>query len=155
MEDQNCEGNARQQYVGDCDQPQIKGELANNSILLVDDEKDICVCLGHILRSTGHPVITCTNSINAVEFYKKHYMSISLVILDVVMPVMNGGDVFLAMKAINPAIKAVMISGQCCEDVVTKCMNEGALEFVRKPFSASEIIGVVDRHILTSQPHLH
>jgi FixJ family two-component response regulator len=71
------------------------------------------------------------------------------------MPVMNGGDTFLAMKTINPALKAVMISGQCCEDVVTKCMNEGALEFVRKPFSASEIIGVVDRHILTSQPHLH
>ncbi len=143
------------QYIGLESQPQTEAELPHGLILLVDDEKDICVCLGQILRSTNRSVVTRTDPIEAVEFYKKHYMDIALVILDVVMPVMNGGDVFLAMKSINPAIKAIMISGQCCEEVVTKCMTEGALEFVRKPFTASEIVGVVDRHVLSSQTHLH
>ena len=138
------------------DAQKITGEgLPPNSILLVDDEQEICTCLGHILRATGHSVIAYTDAIEALDYYKKHYINIGLAILDVVMPAMNGGDLFLAMKEINPAIKAVMISGQCCEDVVTKCLAGGALEFVRKPFTATHITGVVDRHLLTSHPSLH
>jgi len=126
----------------------------NDAILLVDDEKEICVCLGRLLKSAGRQVVTCTNPVESVEYYRKNFPRIALVILDVVMPVMNGCDVFLEMKAINPALKAVMISGQCSEDVVTKCLAGGALEFVRKPFTATEIIRVVDRHILSSETNL-
>ena len=139
--------------IGDC--TPAGGALPTDSILIVDDEEEICVCLGRILRSTDRSVVTREDPIEALEFYKKHYMNIALVILDVVMPAMNGSDVFLAMKSINPAIKAVMISGLCSEDVVTKCLAGGALEFVRKPFTATEIIGVVDRHVLNSQTNIH
>ncbi|MBT3198347.1 MAG: response regulator [Phycisphaerales bacterium] len=148
------DNNDQQNYIGAGDRSGVQGELAPNSILLVDDEKEICLCLGKILESAGHSVLTCTNPHTSLDYYKKHYMSIALVIIDVVMPKMNGSDLFLEMKSVNPAIKAIMISGQCNEDVVTKCLTGGALEFVRKPFTATEIIGVVDRHALTSQSNL-
>jgi DNA-binding NtrC family response regulator len=151
MDTANIESDDRRKSVDCGDQWASQGEPPAGAIFLVDDEKDICKCLGCILRSAGHPVVTCSNPIEAVEYYKKYYMHISLAILDVVMPGMNGADVFMAMKSVNPAIKAVMISGQCCQEVVTKCLSRGALEFVHKPFTATEILRVVDRHVLTSQ----
>jgi two-component system cell cycle sensor histidine kinase/response regulator CckA len=151
MDNTNIENGDPRKAVGSGDQRSSQGEPTAGAIFLVDDEEEICTCLGYILRSAGHPVVTCSNPIEAVEYYKKHYMHISLVILDVAMPGMNGGDVFMAMKSVNPAVKAVMISGQCCQEVITKCLSRGALEFVHKPFTATEIIGVVDRHVLTSQ----
>ena len=154
METPDSENNDQKNYIGDDDLTGVQGELTPNSILLIDDEKEICRCLGKILESAGHSVLTCSKPLETLNYYKKHYMSITLVIIDVVMPKMNGSDLFLEMKSVNPAIKAIMISGQCNEDVVTKCLTGGALEFVRKPFTATEIIGVVDRHALTSQSNL-
>ena len=155
MENSNLDNNAHRQYVGVGDHTTTEGGLPADSILLVDDEEEICKCLGRILRSTGRSVAAYTDAIEALEYYKKHYMSIALVIVDVVMPAMNGNDVFLTMKAVNPAVKVVMISGLCSEDVVAKCLASGALEFVRKPFTATEIVGVVDRHVLSSRTELH
>lgn len=153
MENLNIESDGQGKYV-EVEAHSTQENLPSGLVLLVDDEKDICECLGHILNATGHTEITFTNPIEALEYYTKHYIKVALVILDMVMPKMNGSDVFLAMKFINPAIQAVMISGLCSEEVVAECLAKGAAEFVHKPFSASRIIGVVDKYVLSSPADL-
>jgi len=84
-------------------------------ILVVDDEQTVrdlaARILRRILRTLGCKVTTCNNGAEAVEYYRKAWKQTDLVILDMVMPEMNGRETFLAMRRINPDIRALLSSG--------------------------------------------
>ncbi len=113
-------------------------QLPENSILLVDYEQDTCQCLGHILTAAGQSVMMCGDAIEAIEYYRLHYANIALVIIDALMPDMNGSDVLLAMKSINPQVKAVVISDMASDEIAIDKLVGEKVEFVRKPFAISD-----------------
>jgi CheY-like chemotaxis protein len=80
-------------------------------ILFVDDELSICRCAAEMVRSLGYKVTAMHDGSDALEYYRENWRSVSLVILDMVMPKMSGVDTFVAMKLINPRIRAVLASG--------------------------------------------
>ena len=102
-------------------------------ILIVDDEKSVKESTAALLRGKGYKVVTAKDGGEAVEYYAKSWEHIDLVILDMNMPVMNGRDTFVAMRKINPDVKAILATGYSLDNNAQEILDEGALFHIQKP----------------------
>ncbi|MBI9074160.1 MAG: PAS domain S-box protein [Desulfatibacillum sp.] len=116
--------------------PLVRGE---GTILLVDDEKDIVNTGTEILQSLGYQVLVAHGGKNAVEVYETNYQKIDLVILDIVMPDMNGNIVFEKIKHTNPEVKVLISSGYTSDGKAADIIKKGANGFIQKPFTAEDL----------------
>ena len=78
------------------------------------------------------------NGRDALNYYKKSWRSIDLVILDMIMPEMDGNETFLAMKEINQHIKAIICSGYNLNEEVQNILDKGVTGFIQKPFKINQ-----------------
>jgi len=108
-------------------------------ILVVDDEDVVRVTLKAILERLGYKVTLCSDGQEAVDFYKRSWRDVDLVIIDMVMPQMGGLDAFLAMRTINPSVRAMLSSGYSIAGDAQRIMDEGVRSFVQKPFHVAEL----------------
>ena len=90
----------------------VKGK---GTVLLVDDEKTVLEVGKELLNHLGYEVFPAENGRGALELYKKNQDKIDLVLLDMVMPVMGGGEAFDRMKEINSNVKVLLSSGYSLE----------------------------------------
>jgi len=117
------------------------------TILLVDDDGGIRDSLSAFLRGNGYSVFTAVDGLDAVDKYgKTNGRAIDLVILDMVMPRMDGKEAFVKMKEINPSIKAIGITGY-----TTYTQEEmaaiGMKKMLHKPFAFEELSSAVAKYI--------
>ncbi len=110
------------------------------NILLVDDEEGLRTVGEKILLNIGCKVSLCKDGKEAVKFYKKYWRKIDLVILDMIMPEMNGRDAFIAMQKINPGIKALLTSGYSLNGEAQAILDKGVKDFLQKPFKQEELL---------------
>jgi len=108
-------------------------------ILLVDDEGVIRELAAEMLRGWGYKVTVCNDGKEAVKFYESSWQNIDLVILDMVMPELGGRDTFIAMREINPDVRAILSSGYSINGEAQAILDEGVMAFVGKPFSQAEL----------------
>lgn len=111
-------------------------------ILLVDDEEMIRDVGGSILRSLGYEVVTASNGKEAVDIYRERGKEIALIIMDLVMPVMDGETAFREIRKINPDVKVIISSGYSA-DRMDILRNVGVKGFFSKPYRLAEIADVV------------
>jgi PAS domain S-box-containing protein len=111
-----------------------------SKILLVDDEEMLRSMVSEILTSTGYEVITCNDGLEAVELYRREWKDIDLVLLDMMMPEMNGKDAFMEMRSINGNIKALLISGYSIEGEAQILIDAGMKGFIPKPFNPQVLL---------------
>ena len=104
------------------------------TILIVDDEEINIDVMDEWLRILGYKVLTAMNGKEAVAIYQEKGKEIDLVILDMIMPGMNGGEVFDAIKAINPEVKAILSSGYSIDGKAKEILQRGIKVFIQKPF---------------------
>ncbi len=116
-----------------------KVQRGSGKILIVDDEKDIRDVFEQMLIELGYTTVTCANGEEAAEYYKKNFKEIDLVILDVMMPKLNGYDCYVKLKKVNPDIKVIICSGYSINGGVSKIIKKGALGFIQKPFDINEL----------------
>jgi two-component system cell cycle sensor histidine kinase/response regulator CckA len=109
------------------------------TVLLVDDEKDIREVGRELLEVMGYRVLTARDGEKAVEIYKSNPHDVDVVLMDIVMPNMGGGEAFDRMKAINPAVKVLLCSGFSIEGEATKILSRGGNGFIQKPFTMSQL----------------
>ena len=83
----------------------------------------------------------------AMELFKKHRKDISLIVLDMVMPEMDGKDVFRAIKKIDPGVRVILSSGYSIDGLAGQLISEGIQGFVQKPFSIVEFCNTVSKVI--------
>jgi len=114
--------------------PEVTGR-----ILVVDDEEMVLKMCAQVLRRIGHKVTTVSNGKEAVEYYRKSWKHIDLVILDMVMPELGGRDTFIAMREINPEIKAILSSGYSIDGPAQEILDEGVQAFIQKPFDTKKL----------------
>jgi PAS domain S-box-containing protein len=112
----------------------VKG---TGTILLIDDEEIMRSTGKMILEDLGYDVMTVDNGYLGLELFKKMFNVIDLVILDMIMPEMNGKDCFLEMKKINPDAKVILSSGFSREEDVKNMKEHGLKGFIRKPYRRS------------------
>jgi signal transduction histidine kinase/CheY-like chemotaxis protein len=112
-------------------------------ILLVDDEAIILAVVPDILKALGYEVETAVNGKEAVQYYKKHSNEIDLVIIDMIMPEMDGRDCFVELKKINPKVRAIVSTGYGLKGEAQSIIDEGVLGFLQKPFHVEQLKKIV------------
>jgi PAS domain S-box-containing protein len=112
-------------------------------ILIVDDEPMLRALAADMLRNLGYQADTCKDGQEAVEYYQNHWKEIDLVILDMIMPRMDGRDAFKAMQQINPKIRAILSSGYSINGKAQEILDDGVMAFVGKPFKRQELASTI------------
>ncbi|MBW1822544.1 MAG: response regulator, partial [Deltaproteobacteria bacterium] len=109
------------------------------TILFVDDE-DMIIDVGHeILKALGYKVLLARGGKEAIEIYKRYRDKIDVVILDMIMPDMGGGESYDRLKEINPKVKVLLSSGYSIAGQATKILQRGCNGFIQKPFNINEL----------------
>lgn len=106
----------------------------HETILLVDDEELIREVSREMLEAVGYNVLSAGSGKEAVNVYKKHQDTIDLVVLDLIMPEMGGGQVYDRLKEINPGVKVLLSSGYSINEEAMSIMKRGCDGFIQKPF---------------------
>jgi len=126
--------------------PMVK--MGKGAVLLVDDEELLRQMSEQMLSDIGYTVHTACNGEEAVAFYREHFQTIDVVILDLIMPKLGGYECFKELKKINPRVKALVTSGYAMNGQAQKTIDEGALGFLQKPFDlavfSKAIVDVLD-----------
>jgi PAS domain S-box-containing protein len=120
-------------------------------ILLVDDQEPVREVAKDMLEALGYDVITAVDGLEGVSRYRDLWRVIDLVVLDMIMPNMSGGDCFRRMKEINPKARVVLSSGYSMDGAIQDVMNEGILAFIQKPYRLEELSRVVGTAVGTYQ----
>lgn len=110
----------------------------DETILMVDDERVNIEAMKEILETLGYKVLTAQNGKKAIKLYREHSNSIRLVILDMIMPGMNGKETLEKLMEIDESVRVLMSSGSGIngEDNI---LDLGCKGFIRKPFRADEL----------------
>ncbi len=122
----------------------IKG---TETVLLVDDEDVILEVGRDLLEAMGYRVLIAKDGEEAIEVYKKNLDEIDIVVLDMVMPNMGGGEAYDHIRKINPAIKVLLSSGYSIDGEATEILERGCDGFIQKPFKMKDLSAKV-REIL-------
>jgi CheY-like chemotaxis protein len=125
----------------DVDAPtQVRHNLPGNSrILVVDDEPLVRRSTERLLKKIGYEVHSVQSGREAIAHYTDPANDVTLVLLDINMPEMNGEEVFRALRAFDPNVRVVLFSGYWDETRIRRILQEGALAFVRKPADAETL----------------
>jgi CheY-like chemotaxis protein len=118
---------------------EIEIQKGHETVLLVDDE-DMIIDVGEkMLKQMGYKVLLANSGKTAIEVYKRHEDKIDLVILDMIMPDMGGGDAYDTLKGINPDIIVLLSSGYSINGQATEILERGCDGFIQKPFNMSKL----------------
>jgi len=112
-------------------------------ILIVDDEQQMQVAMEAVIARMGHAVLKCANGQEALETLER--AKVDLVISDMKMPVMTGGELLAKLHENYPRIPVVMITAYGTIAQAVDAMKHGAFDFITKPFSAEDLESVVNR----------
>ncbi len=113
-------------------------------VLLVDDEESVRAFGAEVLRREGYEVVTCPNGSEAVEIYRRD-QAFDLVILDMVMPKLDGLDTFRQLRQIDSSIRAMLSSGFSISDLPREILDEGVVDFLAKPYRIDQLTEKVRR----------
>jgi two-component system cell cycle sensor histidine kinase/response regulator CckA len=133
----------------------IKGDTApsttiltgTETILVVDDEPFVLEISRKMLEAMGYSVIKASSGKDALNIYASQRHSISLVILDIIMPDMGGQETFEHLKMIDEGVRVIVSSGYSREGQADRLLAEGCKGFLQKPFRINALSQTV-RHIL-------
>lgn len=107
------------------------------NILVLDDMLDAGNLLKRILSLSGHDVAVFTEEEEALDYARSN--AIALAILDIKLKKMNGVEVLEELKKIDPAIKAIMLTGYPTMETAQKALQLGASEYCVKPIDKDEL----------------
>ena len=117
-------------------------------VLVVDDDGAFLRTTGRLLREFGYKVVTAGDGRSALDLYAQD-RSIELVVLDLLMPEMDGEEVMRLLRERDPAVKILLISGRMEEQAV-KPLLDGARGFLAKPCGAVNLRRAIEAAILAS-----
>ena len=108
------------------------------TVLVVDDGAIVLRAAATALRRLGYDVLVESEGARAVATYRAR-PEIAVVLLDLVMPHMDGRAVFLALREINPDVRVVLTTGNALNEEAQRLVDLGARGFVPKPFELGEL----------------
>ena len=109
------------------------------TILLVDDENEVLDVGQKMLEQMGYKVLLSTNGKQAIDIYSANRDDIDLVILDMIMPGLGGGEAYDRMKEVNPDVKVLLSSGYSIDGQAAEILDRGCNGFIQKPFGMKEL----------------
>jgi nitrogen fixation/metabolism regulation signal transduction histidine kinase len=113
------------------------------TILIVEDDRDVRNMLTKILESQGYATIEAIDGDDAIGVFNTHKEDIDLIILDVVMPGKNGREVLDEITRADPLAKAIFVSGYTGEGVIDKGIHRESVDFLQKPLTIQALLAKV------------
>ncbi len=109
------------------------------TVLLVDDEDMILDVGEKMLEAVGYEVLLARGGKEAIELYRGNKDKIDIVILDMIMPDMGGGETYERMKGMDPDVKVLLSSGYSIDGQAKEILERGCDGFIQKPFSIEDL----------------
>jgi two-component system cell cycle sensor histidine kinase/response regulator CckA len=119
--------------------PSEKISRGKGTVMFVDDEQMILEVGSEMLKRLGYRLLTARNGEEAIDIYRENKEEIDIVLLDMIMPGMNGGETYERLREIDPDIKVLLSSGYSYNDQATRIIERGCDGFIQKPFSLEEL----------------
>ncbi|MBW1701399.1 MAG: response regulator [Deltaproteobacteria bacterium] len=118
-----------------------RGEISRGSetLLLIDDEQTIIDVGTKMMEVLGYQVYVAKSGKEAIDVYKANRDRIDMVILDMIMPDMGGGETYDRLKEINPDIKVLLSSGYSINGQANEILERGCDGFIQKPFNMKDL----------------
>jgi PAS domain S-box-containing protein len=125
-----------------------KISTGSGTVLIVDDEAMIIDISVQLLKKMGYEVLTAHSGKDAIEIYKQNANRVAIVILDLIMPGMAGGEVYDRLKELDSNVKVLLSSGYSINGQAAEILNRGCDGFIQKPFKLNEL-SIKLREIIT------
>jgi len=116
-------------------------------ILVVDDEMSINEITKITLETYNYQVITANDGIEALAIYAEYKDKIAVVLMDIMMPTMDGTTIIPLLKRMNPDVYVIAMSGLNSTEVVTQVQKLGFQDFLSKPFTTKELLCALQKGI--------
>lgn len=115
----------------------------SKQVLIVDDELLIRTLFSRLIDKLGYTTMTASNGAEAIEVFSKYKDEIDAVILDMVMPDINGDKVFKHLREIQSDIKILLSTGYSEDESIEELLAQGNANFIQKPFTIDSITPVL------------
>ncbi|WP_138500440.1 GAF domain-containing protein [Nostoc sp. PA-18-2419] len=126
--------------------PNGNGEL----ILIVDDEAAILEISKTLLEDHNYETLTAISGIEAISLYAQYKKKISMVLMDMMMPSMDGLTAINIMQQMNPQVKIMGISGMVTDNQMVEAANAGVDIFLRKPYTFHQLLHAINNFLSQS-----
>ena len=123
--------------------PPAQAEVKNGAVLVVDDEPFMLAFAEEALQELGYQVLTAENGKQACETYAQRTADIDCVLLDMVMSGLSGRETQEALRALNPGVKIILVSGYSGGAEVDRARESGAATFLPKPYTVETLAQVL------------
>ena len=117
--------------------------VSNSPILVVDDEKAIVALIKTTLETYNYRVLTANNGAEAIAIYAQHRDKIDSVLIDMMMPVMNGLTTVAAIHQLTPQLPIVAMSGINSIEAVAQAKRFGCQYFLAKPYTNRDLLQIL------------
>jgi PAS domain S-box-containing protein len=118
-------------------------DLRNLRVLVVDDEPPVREVVRRYLESAGAQVTLAVDGADAVEYLTRDPAAVDVVVLDLIMPRLDGRAAFERMRAIRPDLRVLLASGYSVEGQASDLINAGALGLLHKPFHREDLLAAL------------
>ncbi|WP_413198537.1 PAS domain S-box protein [Nostoc piscinale] len=139
---EGCQGTRSENLAA----PLGAGEL----ILVVDDEAKILEIATIVLENYNYQILTASNGIEAIALYAQHKHQIKAVLMDMIMPEMDGLTAILTLKKMNPQVKIIACSGFNPHEGLSEVVNANVQLVLPKPFTAQDLLNSL-QHVLRDE----
>ena len=118
------------------------------SVLVVDDNSDLLNTFSLILKMKGYNVDTAEDGVSAVDKFKRRPFDV--ILMDLIMPRMNGVEAFRKIREINPGARIILMTAYYEEDQIKTALDEGAYRAVHKPVNVARLMEMIGEATLSS-----
>jgi len=146
VESEEGQGTAFYIYLPVCEETVTQDEAmpaevvqGNETILLVEDEELVLDISQEILKALGYRVLIARDGKEALQVYQSAQQPIDMVILDMIMPGMGGGETFDHLRKIDPGLKVLLSSGYSLDGQAKEILQRGCNGFIQKPFDIKQL----------------
>jgi CheY-like chemotaxis protein len=111
----------------------------SGTVLVVEDEEHVRMMTVEVLKSFGFTVHDAVNGTEGVSRFRASPDAFDVVVLDMLMPGLNGEQTLAALRLVKPDVRVLLVSGYHEGDLITRAANSGRLAFLPKPFTRAAL----------------
>lgn len=124
---------------------QVGDTIPKNTVLIVDDDRDILESAKAIVESAGYAVETAETARDAIRKAKSDWFDIAL--LDIKLPDMEGTELLKQLQEIKPRMIKIMVTGYASLDSAIQCVNLDAKAYIVKPYNPADLLQLMEEKL--------